>query len=266
MSKKQFVYIFTNFRYQGLVKVGKTKKHPEVRAEELSRRTGVIGSFTANWYVEVPDCDVGERLAHQTLSKFHFEKEFFELELEQAIEFVKQRLLEHFGVENIGIYHNKQGASIFQESNYQQIKFGFETEKWVLNNKIQLLEIENKELRERLKDILHSKKSYFFSFLENTHKECQETVEHWEKSNPTSTNNAFGYIEILGVNELVHYIIQENLPHHLEKDEDNEIVAIHVPIPVPSYEKKCVYASKFCQILKKQHIRCTYYVEEMKPN
>ena len=50
--EKLYIYIFTNPEKPELVKVGRTNKHPEIRANELSRQTGTIGKFVVEWHLE----------------------------------------------------------------------------------------------------------------------------------------------------------------------------------------------------------------------
>jgi hypothetical protein len=46
----EWVYILSNEKYlKGILKIGKTKKHPEVRADQVSNPTGVVGKFIVEW-------------------------------------------------------------------------------------------------------------------------------------------------------------------------------------------------------------------------
>jgi hypothetical protein len=58
LMDKKYVYLFTNEKNPGLVKIGKTDSHPEVRAQQLTRQTGVIGKYEVYWFKEVPDSDI----------------------------------------------------------------------------------------------------------------------------------------------------------------------------------------------------------------
>ena len=45
MSDKGYVYVLVNPSMEGYVKIGKTKRKPEVRVQELSQATGVPTPF-----------------------------------------------------------------------------------------------------------------------------------------------------------------------------------------------------------------------------
>ena len=76
-----YVYIMTNHCYPNLIKIGQTIKKPDVRANELSKSTGVIGEFVVEWFAEVPNRKFGEILGHNLFKKKQFQKEFFNLEV-----------------------------------------------------------------------------------------------------------------------------------------------------------------------------------------
>lgn len=84
MKNKGFIYIFSNSEYSGLLKIGKTKKNPILRADQLSKHTGAIGSFNLEWHREVSEMDIAEIFIHFTFRKFHFQKEFFKIDIEKA--------------------------------------------------------------------------------------------------------------------------------------------------------------------------------------
>jgi hypothetical protein len=81
-----YVYILSNHKYENQYKIGASAK-PEVRAEQLSRQTGVIGEFIIEWKMEVPDMYLAEHLLHYTFKEVWAEGEFFNLDdLEKAKE------------------------------------------------------------------------------------------------------------------------------------------------------------------------------------
>lgn len=65
-----------------LVKIGKTHRNPDERAEELSRATGVATPFDVVYYECFEDCDKTEKLIHQLLQdkglRLSNNREFFE--------------------------------------------------------------------------------------------------------------------------------------------------------------------------------------------
>ena len=64
-----FVYILLNESYRGLVKIGKSRRHPNLRAKELSG-TGVLHPYLVAYYEKVSDCDLAESLVHEELKQF----------------------------------------------------------------------------------------------------------------------------------------------------------------------------------------------------
>lgn len=76
-----FVYILTNPRMPGLVKIGQTERHPIVRALELSSRTGVPAPFQVAYFCEVNDRFAAERSAKAALveQQVSADREFFEI-------------------------------------------------------------------------------------------------------------------------------------------------------------------------------------------
>ena len=43
------LYILSNTVLSGIIKVGFTDKHPEVRANDLNRQTGTSGKYIVEW-------------------------------------------------------------------------------------------------------------------------------------------------------------------------------------------------------------------------
>jgi T5orf172 domain len=82
--QKQYVYIFSNTERADIVKIGKTTVSPRKRAEDMSRGEGVIGKWIVECYIEVPNCDIAEKVLHYHFQNDHFEKEQFKLTLEKA--------------------------------------------------------------------------------------------------------------------------------------------------------------------------------------
>lgn len=82
---KEYVYIFSNTERQDLLKIGKTTHNPRVRAEKLSRETGAIGKFIVEWFMEVPNCELAEKIIHFRLQEFHYEKEFYKTDIDNAV-------------------------------------------------------------------------------------------------------------------------------------------------------------------------------------
>ena len=74
----------------GLVKIGKTTREPESRANELSQATGVATPFYVAFSICVPDCHAAEKFVHAILDHNGFRqtpnREFFQIPLRKAIE------------------------------------------------------------------------------------------------------------------------------------------------------------------------------------
>ena len=98
-ENKQYLYILSNSERPELIKIGRTDKHPVLRAEQLSRQTGVLGQYVAEWYIEVPDSVIAEKLAHYQMKEYHYQKEFFKTSVSVAIEKIEATLLPFFKIE-----------------------------------------------------------------------------------------------------------------------------------------------------------------------
>ncbi len=81
------VYVLTNPRMPGVVKIGFTMGTVEGRAKELDS-TGLPEPFEVAYQVEVRGADVLERQAHSKLSahRVRNSREFFEIDVFDAIE------------------------------------------------------------------------------------------------------------------------------------------------------------------------------------
>lgn len=88
----QYVYIFTNKTMPGLLKIGYTDKDPSIRAENMSRATGVPIGFDMVYSFA---CFNGIRLEHEVhieLDKYRIntDREFFNISIEEAIETIER--------------------------------------------------------------------------------------------------------------------------------------------------------------------------------
>lgn len=74
------------------IKVGKTKKNPKERAQELSSATGVPSKFMVAYYEYFNDCTKAENYIHNLLEEKGYRafenKEFFEAPLSEAIKII----------------------------------------------------------------------------------------------------------------------------------------------------------------------------------
>lgn len=90
-----FVYVLINTEYDGFVKVGKTTRPPVERAEELSRSSGVVGTFEVFFEAKCNDIDHIEYLVHQALRKHRRQKnrEFFNVSPDRAAQTIRKCIL-----------------------------------------------------------------------------------------------------------------------------------------------------------------------------
>lgn len=86
MRKRQYLYICSNPSMPGLLKIGKTTKHPHQRIGEL-HTTGVPTPFEFEFSCVVADCSSSERLAHRALASFRvsLDREFFRISVKAAL-------------------------------------------------------------------------------------------------------------------------------------------------------------------------------------
>jgi hypothetical protein len=82
---KKYVYIFTNTHSKDIVKIGRTDKYPEIRAEQLNKQTGTIGKYQVAWFKEVLNNEVAEKLIHFCLKDLNIGGEYFDISKEIAI-------------------------------------------------------------------------------------------------------------------------------------------------------------------------------------
>lgn len=104
MSKK-YIYVFSNPAWPAdIIKVGKTDDDPAIRAKSLSRTQPA--RCVVEWYMEVPDSDVAEKIAHAILKKFKHgdTKEFFEVDVHQAVALIKKKVLDALDLNNPRCY------------------------------------------------------------------------------------------------------------------------------------------------------------------
>ncbi|MGD9579121.1 MAG: GIY-YIG nuclease family protein [Syntrophorhabdus sp.] len=88
---KGFVYVLRNRSFPHLLKIGMTERSPEERAKQLSN-TSVPTPYQVAYEIEVDDCAAAERNIHAELSEYRFtqDREFFEIEIEDAIKALKK--------------------------------------------------------------------------------------------------------------------------------------------------------------------------------
>lgn len=82
-----FIYILSNDSMPGLLKIGRTSRSVEERVREVSSATGIPSPFTTEYSIGVQDGVLAEKEIHTLLNAYRYnrQREFFEIDLEQAI-------------------------------------------------------------------------------------------------------------------------------------------------------------------------------------
>ena len=85
-----YIYVLANSSMPELVKIGKTRRHPVGRAQELSGATGVPTPFIVVYEMAVTDCDQAEVFIHSVLARKGYRvsdnREFFRAPIPEVIE------------------------------------------------------------------------------------------------------------------------------------------------------------------------------------
>lgn len=87
-----YIYILQNPSLEEThLKIGRTTRDPEERAAEISSSTGVPTPFEVAWWSESVDCHRAESILHHHLTPYRTSsaREFFEIDLDEAIDFAK---------------------------------------------------------------------------------------------------------------------------------------------------------------------------------
>lgn len=82
---KGYVYIISNKSMPGILKIGYTMKDPAMRAEELSS-TGVPYPYDVDYEILIDDPYILEQKVHQKLKHIRENKEWFRIDITQAVE------------------------------------------------------------------------------------------------------------------------------------------------------------------------------------
>jgi hypothetical protein len=89
----EYIYVLTNPSYENdLLKIGMTTRSPMIRARELSRDTGVPNDFIVAYTKEVIDAREAERRIHYVLRDYAYNKEFFKIDINLAVEIIELSL------------------------------------------------------------------------------------------------------------------------------------------------------------------------------
>ena len=93
MATKGFIYVASNESMQGLLKIGRSKNHPDQRMQELAG-TGVPTPFHLAYLALVEDHEAAEVRLHQFFSesRVNQNREFFKLEVSEALPKIRELL------------------------------------------------------------------------------------------------------------------------------------------------------------------------------
>jgi hypothetical protein len=87
------VYVLGNDGYgKNTYKIGYTKKHPEHRAKQLSRGTGIIYPFKVKYVFRCHDGEFLEREVHKALKDYRLsnDREFFRVDFSLIKEVIEE--------------------------------------------------------------------------------------------------------------------------------------------------------------------------------
>lgn len=87
-----YVYVLSNEAMPGIYKIGFTGKHPEARAKEISRGTGVPLPYKVEYAVKCHDGKNLEKRVHENLDycRLNNDREHFQIPLEEAKDIINK--------------------------------------------------------------------------------------------------------------------------------------------------------------------------------
>ena len=93
MATKGFIYVASNESMQGLLKIGRSKNHPDQRMQELAG-TGVPTPFHLAYLALVEDHEAAELQLHQLFneSRVSQNREFFRLDVHEALPKIREAI------------------------------------------------------------------------------------------------------------------------------------------------------------------------------
>jgi hypothetical protein len=90
-----YIYVLANPAMPHVVKIGKSRSAPHLRAAKLSRNTAVPAAFQVIFQCRVYDCDAIEQLIHRALvyRRYTREREFYAVSPDLAVSLVRLVIL-----------------------------------------------------------------------------------------------------------------------------------------------------------------------------
>ena len=126
----------TNPSMPGLVKVGMSARNPAFRAKDNDlTSTGVPAPFEVKYSALFDDMYIAEKLAHQKLSQYHYNKEFFKTDIATAvyvIESVDIPFVRHFYLPE----EQKKAESIAARKKHEEERLKKNSQTGVNRNKL----------------------------------------------------------------------------------------------------------------------------------
>jgi hypothetical protein len=182
--EKQYVYILGNTKNPEIIKVGKTNRHPETRATELSKATGTIGKYFVEWFMEVTDNELAEKVAHFKLDKFRVDKnkEQFEISALEAHKMLETFIIPLFELNPPAIHYSESLKDEIRRENltakYKNILTVQEKELEIITEE----EIVQKSREERINRFQERAKEYALSEREERIKNAKEKLMHYDEN------------------------------------------------------------------------------------
>jgi len=90
MGVPGYVYVLQNPAFPGVLKIGRTTRLPEERADELSRQTGVPAPYQVVFSEFFEDCHAAEKAVHEALAARRRKGEFFRVSIDEAVAAIEE--------------------------------------------------------------------------------------------------------------------------------------------------------------------------------
>lgn len=269
----------SNYFYGSIIKIGHTQNRPDVRANDLNRQTGVLGEFVVEWYTEVPNCKIGEKIIHLLFDEFRLAKEFFHADLENSITIMQEKLISVFSDEKVKSH--RPPKSILKQKTVKELQIID-----ILNlsrhtfekNQPNEFNGHGQEVNDLRYKLLYRPEIYFKEIQKELEEYClnfnfnQNTSQSDIKETKTSgyvffqLNNSFSKWFYKQEDIFVREIIIESrvsLNDDSEMNIDNVETGFSILIPSTNFQLSSVYSDGFIEILRKHGISCQYKVSNL---
>jgi len=163
--EKSFIYIMSSEANKGLLKIGKTERTPEERAQELSRSTSTPFPFRVEYYYCIPKelLNETELTIHRQLKKSgkHAGKEFFSLSTDEAKRYIED-VLKCMGILDIALaklneFGDRVNAHNLEVKQEKERKAQLAEEKEKLDVRNQFIDQCSSDIQSVINDAIYSK-------------------------------------------------------------------------------------------------------------